>query len=399
MVHRPEEGAGWQSLLTGLRVTDSLVLETWVAAGAELARAHDAGSSNSMGVRRWWVGSLVSLCERYPEGAGAPGTRSPRAFATMVVLQATDHEIPRARTSTIPINGAAARNPGPEEVSPTQVKVDASGGSTVYVATAEASARACRSCGAFAARLKDHRTARPGYVHRGRRPVSVQRHEAHCHRTGTALRSRLVRRADTCGTHRDADHNRCAPGGGGRGLRRLPHRRAGGPDRSSSWRTVRRCFEDHTAKVPPETPPVTGAIGIDETGRGEPAWRQNPATAGGRRRGRRRGFIDAIAGRGLFGQVEGRNAARVADGLVAKPDAWHEQVRRVAIDPCRAFRAAHETPPHTAMTVGCSHILPACPELVTLAATVEQRWDRIGTFLLTGITNTASQGRNHLIKL
>ncbi|WP_459185710.1 ISL3 family transposase [Streptomyces sp.] len=39
------------------------------------------------------------------------------------------------------------------------------------------------------------------------------------------------------------------------------------------------------------------------------------------------------------------------------------------------------------------------PELVTLAETVEQWWDGIETYLTTGITNTASEGNNSLIKL
>ena len=39
------------------------------------------------------------------------------------------------------------------------------------------------------------------------------------------------------------------------------------------------------------------------------------------------------------------------------------------------------------------------PELVTLAETVEQRWDGIETYLATGITNPASMSNNRLMKL
>ncbi|WP_415923839.1 transposase [Streptomyces scabiei] len=39
------------------------------------------------------------------------------------------------------------------------------------------------------------------------------------------------------------------------------------------------------------------------------------------------------------------------------------------------------------------------PELVTLAETVEQWRDGIGTYLTTGITNAASEGNNLLVKL
>ncbi|MDT0347605.1 transposase [Streptomyces litchfieldiae] len=39
------------------------------------------------------------------------------------------------------------------------------------------------------------------------------------------------------------------------------------------------------------------------------------------------------------------------------------------------------------------------PELVTLAETVEQWWNGIETYLITGITSAASEGNNRLIKL
>ncbi|MFE2933499.1 transposase [Streptomyces sp. NPDC059278] len=39
------------------------------------------------------------------------------------------------------------------------------------------------------------------------------------------------------------------------------------------------------------------------------------------------------------------------------------------------------------------------PELLTLAETVEQWWDGIETYLITGIANAASEGSNRFIKL
>ncbi|WP_173264610.1 transposase [Streptomyces pacificus] len=89
-------------------------------------------------------------------------------------------------------------------------------------------------------------------------------------------------------------------------------------------------------------------------------WKQNPST------GKWElvadawhiGFVDAIGGRGLFGQVEGRNSASVADWLTSQPASWREQVRYVAIDLCSTFRAAvHRALPHAAVVVDCFHVV------------------------------------------
>ncbi|GAA2334480.1 transposase family protein [Streptomyces violaceusniger] len=72
------------------------------------------------------------------------------------------------------INEAATRLLGLEGVSVIKVKGDGSGGSTVFVVTAEDSARACPLCGVFATRLKDYRTTRPRHLPCGGRPVSIQ---------------------------------------------------------------------------------------------------------------------------------------------------------------------------------------------------------------------------------
>jgi hypothetical protein len=133
-----------------------------------------------------------------------------------------------------------------------------------------------------------------------------------------------------------------------------------GRDLGLSWPIVQRCFEDYAAEVLPEDPPATSAIGIDETRWGKPVWKQNPST------GKWElvadawhiGFVDAIGGRGLFGQVEGRNATSVADWLSAQPASWRKQVRYVAIDLCATFRAAvHRALPHATVVVDCFHIV------------------------------------------
>ncbi|MEU5024278.1 hypothetical protein [Streptomyces milbemycinicus] len=110
-------------------------------------------------------------------------------------------------------------------------------------------------------------------------------------------------------------------------------------DLGLSWPVVQRCFEDSAAKVLPETPPETEAIGMDETRRGKPVWKQNPTT------GKCElvadawhiGFVDTIGGQGLFSQAKGRDATSVADWLTAQPASWREQVRYVASDLCSTF--------------------------------------------------------------
>jgi transposase len=258
------------------------------------------------------------------------------------------------------INTAATQLLGLEGVSVTQVKDDGAGGSTVYVVTNEDSARACPSCGVFATRLKDYRTTRPRHLSCGGRPVSVRWRKARwyctepaCERASftEAIRAVPARMRTTTALRRAAGAAVCD---GGRTVVQA------GRDLGLSWPIVQHCFEDYAAEVLPEQPPVTSAIGIDETRRGKPVWRQNPDTEKWElvADAWHIGFVDAVGGRGLFGQVEGRNATSVADWLSAQPASWREQVRYVAIDLCSTFRAAvHRALPHAAVVVDCFHIV------------------------------------------
>lgn len=241
-----------------------------------------------------------------------------------------------------------------------KVKDDGSGGSTVCVVTAEDSARACPSCGVFATRLKDYRTTRPRHLPCGGRPVSIQWHKARWRCTEPACpRGSFTEaiRAVPAGMRTTTALRRAAGAAVCDGSRTVVQ---AGRDLRLSWPIVQRCFENYAAEVLPANPPTTSAIGIDETRRGKPVWKQNPAT------GKWElvadawhiGFVDAISGQGLFGQVEGRNAASVADWLTSQPATWREQVRHVAIDLCSTFRAAvTRALPHAAVVVDCFHIV------------------------------------------
>jgi transposase len=258
------------------------------------------------------------------------------------------------------INEAATRLLGLEGVSVIKVKDDGSGGSTVYVVTAEDSARACPSCGVVATRLKDYRTTRPRHVPCGGRPVSIRWRKARwrctepaCPRGSfTEAIGQVPARMRTTRVLRQAAGAAVCDGS-----RTVVQARR---DLRLSWPVVQRCFEDYAATVLPETPPATSAIGIDETRRGKPVWKQNPATQKWElvADAWHIGFVDAAGGQGLFGQVEGRNATAVADWLTAQPASWRAQVRYVAIDLCSTFRAAvHRVLPHTAVVVDCFHIV------------------------------------------
>jgi transposase len=133
-----------------------------------------------------------------------------------------------------------------------------------------------------------------------------------------------------------------------------------GRDLGISWPTAQAAFEEYAAQVLPDQPPATEAVGIDETRRGKPVWKENPET------GKWElvadawhiGFVDAISGQGLLGQVEGRNAASVAAWLTAQPETWKQQVMYVAIDLCATFRAAVRTAlPGARIVVDCFHIV------------------------------------------
>lgn len=242
----------------------------------------------------------------------------------------------------------------------TQVKDDGAGGSTVYVVTNEDSARACPDCGVFATRPKGYRTTRPRHLPCGGRPVSIRWRKTRWYCTEVA-----------CPRGSFTEATRQVPAGM-RTTLALRHAAGAavcdgsrtvvqaGRDLHLSWPIVQRCFEDYAATVLPEDPPATEAVGIDETRRGKPVWKQNPDTHKWElvADAWHIGFVDAIGGRGLFGQVEGRNATSVADWLTAQPASWREQVRYVAIDLCSTFRAAvTRALPHAAVVVDCFHIV------------------------------------------
>jgi len=82
---------------------------------------------------------------------------------------------------------------------------------------------------------------------------------------------------------------------------------------------------------------------------------------------------------------------------------WHAKEKLRALLRL-TFKHAHVTPDRTAISAARYEFTRHCidsrqTELLTLAHTVDEWWDGIEAYILTGITNAASEGNNRLIKL
>nr|WP_245718996.1 transposase [Micromonospora rhizosphaerae] len=142
-----------------------------------------------------------------------------------------------------------------------------------------------------------------------------------------------------------------------------------------SLRGIMRCpgrwsppFAAHAAAVLPEQPQPVEVLGIDEIRRGRPKFVFDEAIGAWQSTVDRWhvGFCDLSGGQGLLGQVEGRNAQVVVDWLLARPPAWRDQVRYVAIDMCTIFKSAVERVlPHAQLVVDHFHLVQLANATVT----------------------------------
>ena len=230
----------------------------------------------------------------------------------------------------------------------------------VHVATVDEGARACPQCGVLSTTRKGRRLTHPRQLPYGGRRVELYWHksrwfcaEALCPRTSFTEQVRQVPAgARLTGALRRATGRAVADDG-----RTVIQ---AGRDLGVSWPTAQAAFERYAERILPDQPPVTGAVGIDETRRGKPVWKENPSTGTWElvADAWHIGFVDAVGGQGLLGQVEGRNAASVAAWLTAQSETWKQQVEYVAIDLCATFRAAVRTGlPGARIVVDCFHIV------------------------------------------
>ncbi|MDJ0347665.1 ISL3 family transposase [Streptomyces sp. H10-C2] len=258
------------------------------------------------------------------------------------------------------INTAATRLLGVEGVGVIHVEDDGIGGTVVHVVTTDESARACPTCGVFSSARKERVATGPRHLPCGGRPTVIRWHktrwrcsESRCPRASfTEQTPQMPARMRITQPLRHEAGKAVADGG-----RTVVQ---AGRDLGLSWPIVHRALITYATQALDEHPAPTEAIGIDETRRGKPVWKHNPTT------GKWEliadawhiGFVDAIGGHGLFGQVEGRNSASVAAWLTAQPEHWKAQVKYVAIDLCSTFRAAvRQALPDATVVVDCFHIV------------------------------------------
>jgi len=429
----------------------------------------------------------------------------------MVVVYATTHETPTGlNIDDTCIDTDATLLMGLEGMGVIKVE-EAGSGLMVHVVTTDPQACACPACGVLSTTRKGGRITRPRQLPYGGRAVAIRWHKSRwycterlCPRTSFTEQTRQVPAGARLTAALRGEAGKAVADGGRTVLQTCR-------DLDISWPTAQLAVERYAEDILPSEPAPTEAIGIDETRRGRPAWRQNPET------GKWElvadawhiGFVDAVGGQGLFGQVEGRNADSVATWLSRQPEQWKRQVKYVAIDLCTTFRAAVRTAlPHATVVVDCFHIVqlaqrhladlrrrltwkhhgrrarkgdpvytvrkllrrnkedltedqlgllvneltamgtygkqiyqawqakellrdllrltfkhahttpdraaisaaryrfqsfcadrPHLPELTTLAETVDQWWDGIEAYVITGISNAASEGNNRVIKL
>ncbi|EST21526.1 hypothetical protein N566_27435 [Streptomycetaceae bacterium MP113-05] len=100
-------------------------------------------------------------------------------------------------------------------------------------------------------------------------------------------------------------------------------------DLGLSWPTVMDGFRARARPVTEAPLPPVEVLGIDETRRGRPRWLQDPGTGKWQQTRDRwhTGFVDAHAGGGLLGQVEGRTVADVLAWLAGTPLNWRKTIR------------------------------------------------------------------------
>jgi hypothetical protein len=154
------------------------------------------------------------------------------------------------------------------------------------------------------------------------------------------LPAQVVHRAGRAGPGLDPGSHPVAAGGRGGGRRRRPHDRAGRPRPRLSWPVVADAVAAHAARVLPAEPAPVTVLGIDQVRRGKPRWVYDEQAGSWTTTADRWhiGFCDLSGGQGLLAQVEGRTTATVTGLPAARPQAWRDQVRAVAIDSAPSSR-------------------------------------------------------------
>ena len=238
----------------------------------------------------------------------------------------------------------------------------------VHVVTADEAAAACPGCGVVSTSPKEYPTTAPRDIPYGHDDIVVRWrktrwrcHEDYCAKASfTEAIEQVPARVRT--TERLRTAIGAAIGDAGRAVAEVAdaHR--------VSWPTAHRAFVTHAETLLAEPAPVA-VLGIDETRRGKPRWRQCTDTA----RWMRvdpwdTGFVDLSGDQGLLGQREGRTSAAVIDWLAERSPEFRERIEFVAIDPAAVYAKAIRTPgllPNATIVVDHFHLVKLANDAVT----------------------------------
>lgn len=144
-----------------------------------------------------------------------------------------------------------------------------------------------------------------------------------------------------------------------------------------SWPVAHRAWVAHAEARLAEPSPVR-VLGIDETRRGRPTWRQDPDTGKWLAERFETNFVDLAGTQGLLGQTAGRTKSTVLSWLNARGAGWKNAVEIVAMDPCAPYRAAiRQALPHAMIVADHFHLVRLANQAVT---EVRRRvsWDAYG---------------------
>lgn len=235
----------------------------------------------------------------------------------------------------------------------------------VHVVTTERSAAACPECGVFSASVRQYRTTRPRDVPYGEEPLAVRWRK----RQYRCLEVACPRKAFTESIAEIPPRARVT----GRLCRAAARQVASGRSVAAvaaelgvSWPVVHTRFAAHAAGLLTEPDPPA-VLGIDKTRRGRPRWVQNPETGRWERTERFETNFTDLAGDGaLLGQAAGRTGAAVTGWLDERGQAWKNQVKFVAIDPCAVYRSAiSRALPDAVVVVDHFHLVRLANQAVT----------------------------------
>jgi len=238
----------------------------------------------------------------------------------------------------------------------------------VEIATDEATAAACPSCGVFSTSVKARVTTTPKDIPYGEGRILLRWNktrwrcrEDYCERGSfTEAIEAVPRRARTTGRLRTQIG--AAIGDAARSVTEVA------AAHEVSWPTAHRAFVEHAQRLLTEPAPVR-VLGIDETRRGKPRWEYCKDTS----RWVRvdpwdTGFLDLSSSQGLLGQRQGRTTAAVVTWLTGRTPEFREAIAYVAIDPAAVYAAAVRTAgllPNATVVVDHFHLVALADLAVT----------------------------------